>query len=373
MSIKKVMIIFGTRPEAIKMAPIVKELKNHSDKIDTIVTLSAQHRQMLDQVLEIFEIKADYDLNVMTENQKLSEVTVSVIQRLEKILEKEKVDFILVQGDTTTTFAASLVGFYHKIPIGHVEAGLRTHNMYYPFPEELNRVLTTRLTTFHFAPTKLARENLVNEGIAEDSILITGNTVIDSLFYIVNREGYTEAADSDGKRKILVTAHRRENFGKGLENICKAILDIVNRHPDVEIIFPVHLNPNVRKVVYHLLSENDRIKLIEPLDYQQFCKHIAESYLILTDSGGVQEEAPSLGKPVLVLRNETERQEALDAGTAILVGTDTKIIIEQTEILLTNPNRYEEMAKAVNPYGDGKASKRIAQFILNSGDYLEKQ
>ncbi|NIU02071.1 MAG: UDP-N-acetylglucosamine 2-epimerase (non-hydrolyzing) [Nitrosopumilaceae archaeon] len=366
MRIKNIMIIFGTRPEAIKMAPIIKELENHSDKIRTIITLSAQHREMLDQVLEIFDIRADYDLNVMTDNQKLSDITCNVIQRFEKILEKETVDFLLVQGDTTTTFAASLIGFYHKIPVGHVEAGLRTNNMYYPFPEELNRVLTTRLASVHFAPTQLAKENLLREGIGEQSIVITGNTVIDALFYITQKEEYDNTKISDGKKKILVTAHRRENFGIGLENICKAILNIVERHHDVEIDFPVHLNPNVQATVRNYLSGHDRIKLIEPLDYRHFCKYIAESFLILTDSGGIQEEAPSLGKPVLVLRNETERQEAIDAGTARLVGVNTQDIVEATELLLTNPDHYQLMAKAVNPYGDGKAGKRIVEYILNS-------
>lgn len=370
MSIQNVMVVFGTRPEAIKMAPIVKELKNHSELINTIVTLSAQHREMLDQVLEIFEIQANYDLNVMTDNQSLPDVTCSVIKRLEKILENEPTDIILVQGDTTTTFAASLVGFYNKIPIGHVEAGLRTHNMYYPFPEELNRVLTSRLTSFHFAPTKLAKKNLLSEGIPEDSIIVTGNTVIDALFYIIEHEGYPTSKQLTGKRKILVTAHRRENFGTGLENICRAILSIVNRHEDVEIIFPVHLNPNVQEIVHNLLSNHERIKLIKPLDYKQFCRHIAESYLILTDSGGIQEEAPSLGKPVLVMRNETERLEAIEAGTARLVGTNTERIITETELLLTNLGEYEKMAKAINPYGDGKAGKRIVEYLLNSGNDL---
>lgn len=359
------MTVFGTRPEAIKMAPLVKELERHPGKINSIVTLSAQHREMLDQVLEIFDIKADYDMNIMKQNQTLAQITSSVINNLDAILQKEKVDLLIVQGDTTTTFAAALCGFYHKIPIGHVEAGLRTHNMYNPFPEELNRVMTTRLTRFNWAPTELSKQNLVDDNVDEKDIIITGNTVIDALLEIVDREGYSSAPES-GRRQILVTAHRRESWGEPMAEICRAVLDIVNKYEDTEVVFPVHLNPKVREVVYPILEGHPRIKLMDPLGYKEFSKCIAESYLILTDSGGVQEEAPSLGKPVLVLRNETERQEAVDAGTAMLVGPNYDKIIEKTELLLENKAEYDKIARAVNPYGDGTASKKIVQDILDN-------
>lgn len=363
---KTVMTVFGTRPEAIKMAPLVKELGRHPDKIKPLVALSAQHREMLDQVLDIFDIKSDYDMNIMSKNQSLSKITTSVISKMEEILQKEKVDLIIVQGDTTTTFAAALTGFYHKIPIGHVEAGLRTHDIYYPFPEELNRIMTTRLTTFNWVPTELSRQNLLREGIKESLIKITGNTVIDALLDIVNREGYGKLNTKSGRRQILVTAHRRESWGEPMEQICKALLHIVNKFEDTEIIFPVHLNPKVRETVFPLLGDHPRIQLLDPLGYKDFSRRIAESYLILTDSGGIQEEAPSLGKPVLVLRNETERQEAVDAGTARLVGPNFEKIIHQAQILLTDINEYEKMSKAVNPYGDGTASKQIVQHILEN-------
>ncbi|MCP4111791.1 MAG: UDP-N-acetylglucosamine 2-epimerase (non-hydrolyzing) [Desulfobacteraceae bacterium] len=364
MELIKVMAVFGTRPEAIKMAPVVKELQKHQNRIHTIVTLSAQHREMLDQVMELFEIKSDYDLNIMTYNQKLSGITCNVIQGLEPVLEKEKVDFILVQGDTTTTFAASLIGFYHKIPVGHVEAGLRTYNKYNPFPEEINRVLTSSLSNVHFAPTRLAKKNLLKEGIPEESVIITGNSVIDAFLMIVEKEGFFKKTLNHDYKKILVTAHRRENWGKPLENICNAILDIVTKHPDVKIVFPVHLNPNVQKTVYKLLGNHNRIKLTDPMGYRDIAECIADSHIILSDSGGIQEEAPSLGKPVLVLRNETERQEGIDAGTCRLVGTEREKIVHEADKLLTDSNQYLKMAQAVNPYGDGKTSQRIAEYII---------
>lgn len=358
------MTVFGTRPEAIKMAPVIKELEKYNDKIYTIVTISAQHRQMLDQVLAIFNIKAHYDLNVMTQNQRLASLTSVILNRLDEILHKKKVDFLLVQGDTTTTFAASLAAFYNKIPVGHIEAGLRTHDMYYPFPEEMNRVLTSRLTTVHFAPTTLAQQNLLKEGVNDSSVIITGNTVIDALKYVIQHEKFFISSHENQIKNILVTAHRRESFGKPLEDICHAILDILSKHEDVKVIFPVHLNPNVQQVVRSLLQNHPRIHLSNPLDYVSFSKCIAESYIILTDSGGIQEEAPSLGKPVLVLRNETERQEALNARTVRLVGTQRDRIVQEVDKLLTDKESYLKMARAVNPYGDGKASYRIVNYIL---------
>ena len=359
-----IMTVFGTRPEAIKMAPVIKEMEKHPEQIRSIVTLSAQHREMLDQVLEIFDIHADYDLDIMTANQKLTDITSSVLKKLEPILEKEQVDLVLVQGDTTTTFAAALVAFYYKIPVGHIEAGLRTNDRYYPFPEEINRRLTSTLTTIHFAPTQLAKDNLLREGYPESSIVITGNTVIDALLRIVEKEGYAQDNSQNNIKEILVTAHRRESWGKPLENICHAILDIVNQHKDVRIVFPVHLNPNVRKTVFPLLSNNDQIYLCDPLDYLEFTRYMARAYLILTDSGGIQEEAPALGKPVLVMRGETERLEGIDAGTCRLVGTDRSRIVEEVNTLLTESDAYSQMAHAVNPYGDGKSSQRIVQYVL---------
>ncbi|MDR4503174.1 MAG: UDP-N-acetylglucosamine 2-epimerase (non-hydrolyzing) [Candidatus Scalindua sp.] len=362
---KKIMFVFGTRPEVIKMAPVVSELKKYSNKIRTIVTVSAQHREMMDQMLEIFDIQADYDLNVMTDNQKLSDVTCDIIKGLDPILGKEKIDFILVQGDTTTAFAASLVGFYHKVKVGHVEAGLRTHDKFYPFPEEMNRTLVTSLSDVHFAPTSLAKDNLLREGVPKQNIIVTGNTVIDALLLTVNKKGFAGYIRQDTHKMILVTTHRRENFGEPLEEICKAILDIVAKHKNVKIVFPVHLNPNVRKIVHKYLSNEKQIELTEPLDYAAFTKYIADSYFILTDSGGIQEEAPSLGKPVLVLRNETERREGVEAGTCLLVGTNRQRIVKEANKLLMDKNAYEKMSQAVNPYGDGKASKRIVKFFLN--------
>ncbi|RMG38068.1 MAG: UDP-N-acetylglucosamine 2-epimerase (non-hydrolyzing) [Methanobacteriota archaeon] len=318
----------------------------------------------MDQVLPLFNISVDYDLNIMTDDQPLPELTANLITKLSPILEKENVSMVIVQGDTTTTFAAALTAFYHRIPVAHVEAGLRTNNRYYPFPEEMNRRLTSALTTIHFAPTRLAKENLLKEGIPETDIVVTGNTVIDALLTVIETRHIPTKTTANHFREILVTAHRRESWGKPLEEICQALLDIVKEFQDVKIVFPVHLNPNVRKTVYPMLSDHPRIILTEPMDYLQFVTQMASSYLILTDSGGIQEEAPSLGKPVLVMRNETERLEALEAGTCRLVGTQHQKIVEEVSGLLTNPDRYTRMAQAVNPYGDGKASQRIVQYLI---------
>lgn len=359
---KRIMTIFGTRPEAIKMAPVIAELQKYPNEFQTIVTLTAQHREMLDQVLDIFEMKANYDLNIMIENQKLSDITCNITKRLEPILEKENIDLVLIQGDTTTTLVASLTAFYNRILVGHIEAGLRTYNKLYPFPEEINRVLTSSLTNLHFAPTQKAKENLLKEGIPERSIIVTGNTVVDSLFSVMERKEFSKLSTRDTK-EILVTVHRRENLGNPMEEICKAILEIVNQHAEVRIYFPVHLNPNVRSIIYNFLSNHDQVELVEPLDYVDFVKQMKSSYVILTDSGGIQEEAPALGKPVLVLRNETERPEGIDAGTCRLVGLNRQKIVDEVNKLLIDKDEYLKMAQAINPYGDGKASQRIVKFI----------
>lgn len=364
----KVMPVFGTRPEAIKMAPVVRSLKDEHD-IETVVTVTAQHREMLDQVLELFTINTDYDLDVMKEEQSLTEITVNVLQGLKDILSKEKPDLLLVHGDTSTTFTAALSAFYREIKIGHVEAGLRTYDKYSPYPEEMNRHLTGVLTDLHFAPTPLARENLLRENVSKRQIFVTGNTVIDALLQTV-RKSYRFASpvlgnlNFDKRKVILLTAHRRENLGQPLINICQAVKTIVRGNREVEVVFPVHLNPAVRKIVEDVLQGEERVNLIEPLDYEPFANLMARSYLILTDSGGIQEEAPGLGKPVLVLRNTTERPEALKAGTVIKVGTDREEIVKQTTELLEDEAKYKGMAEAVNPYGDGKASPRIINRIL---------
>ena len=364
------------------MAPVIKEMEKYPDKIKSTVVVTAQHRQMLDQILIPFDIKPDYDLNIMKDDQSLSQVTTSVLSKIEELLKQEKPDIILVQGDTTTAFVASLASFYQKIPVGHIEAGLRTHNRYYPFPEEMNRRLTDALASLHFAPTPKAAENLLKEGISEKSIFVTGNTVIDALFMIlarINNVELDELSKPNSKNElsiqpfnnstnklILVTAHRRENFGKPLKNICLALKEIAKKNNDVEIIYPVHLNPNVQKTVYSLLNGNDRVHLLKPLDYEPFVNLMAKSYLILTDSGGIQEEAPSLGKPVLVLRDVTERPEAVEAGTVRVVGTDKARVIHETEKLLRDKKEYEKMSQAINPYGDGKASQRIVNILIRS-------
>ena len=365
MHLGKVMVVFGTRPEAIKMAPVIKELKKVKD-INTIVCVTAQHREMLDQVLTLFKIKPDYDLDLMKEKQDLFTITAGVLGGMKTILEKEQPDLVLVHGDTTTTFAAALAAFYLRIPVGHVEAGLRTRNKYSPFPEEINRTLTGRLAELHFAPTDTSRDNLLAESTAQFKIWVTGNTVIDALLDTV-RDDYSfapELAEIDlHKRILLVTTHRRENWGESMRNIYRALIDLVEEFDDLEVVFPVHKNPVVRDIAYEMLGGREHFHLIEPLDYEPFANLMNASYLILTDSGGMQEEAPSLGKPVLVLRNTTERPEALQAGTVKLVGTDQHKIYQTARTLITEPAEYEKMAHAVNPYGDGHASRRIVRVI----------
>lgn len=359
------MVVFGTRPEAIKMAPVIQELKKVED-IDTIVAVTAQHREMLDQVLHLFHIKPDYDLDLMKEKQDLYSITTGVLSGLKDILAREKPDLVLVHGDTTTTFAASLAAFYQRIPVGHVEAGLRTRNRYSPYPEEMNRTLTGRLAELHFAPTDVARENLLREATASFKIWVTGNTVIDALMATVKKDYQfgRELAEVDfNHRLLLVTTHRRENWGESMRNIYRALLDLAEEFDDIEIVFPVHKNPVVRNIAMEMLGGRERFHLIEPLDYEPFANLMNASYLILTDSGGMQEEAPSLGKPVLVLRDTTERPEALQAGTVKLVGTNQQKIYQEARTLLTDPDAYEKMAKAINPYGDGRASRRIVKVI----------
>jgi len=364
----KVGIVFGTRPEAIKMAPLVLEMQARPEfNVVTIVT--AQHRQMLDQVLELFGIVPEYDLNLMKPNQDLWGLTCEVLTKTREVFETENFDIVLVHGDTTTAFATSLSAFYSRIKVGHVEAGLRTFNKNYPFPEEINRVLADAVSDLHFAPTDKAIENLKNSGIKNvKQMHKTGNTVIDALLYTVknHKADLTHLGLEPNLRTILLTAHRRENFGKPLESLCDAILDIIEQNKDVQVVYPVHLNPNVQNIVNAKLSGAPRVKLIEPLDYAPFASLMQESYLILTDSGGVQEEAPSLGKPVLVLRDETERPEAIEFGGVKLVGCNREKIVSNVNELLHNPEAYQKMSKTVNPYGDGLASKRIADIILKS-------
>lgn len=374
----KVMTVFGTRPEAIKMAPVVLELKKHPDQIQTVVAVTAQHRQMLDQVLDLFQIRPDYDLDIMSQGQTLYDITTRSLQGLKSVMEVEKPDLVLVHGDTTTTFAGALAAYYQQIPVGHVEAGLRTGNIYSPFPEEMNRKLTGAIAAIHFSPTMTARGNLLREGIDKDAIFVTGNTVIDALMTTVD-EGYDfedeelQSVDFQNHRIILLTTHRRENLGEPMRYIYKALRQIIEEIPDTEIVFPVHRNPLVRKVVEEELSGVDRIHLIEPMEYEPFANLMHHSCLVLTDSGGIQEEAPSLGKPVLVLRNTTERPEAVEAGTVRLIGTDRDRVYEETKRLLTDKAAYDAMSNAVNPYGDGQASRRIVQAILYTfGNSTEK-
>ena len=364
----KVMTVFGTRPEAIKMAPVVSELFRRSDKILPIVTVTAQHREMLDQVLHLFKIKPDYDLNIMSQSQTLFDITCRVLDGLNEVLTKAQPDMILVHGDTTTTFAGALAAYYHQKAVGHVEAGLRTGNKYSPYPEEMNRKLTGALTDLHFAPTNTSKENLLREGVSPENIFVTGNTVIDALHQTVRDDfkfhnDLLEQIDY-GKKIILVTTHRRENWGEPLRNVYKALKKLTEDFSDVEIIFPVHKNPKVRDVVNAELGGLEKVHLIDPLDYEPFANLMNRATLILTDSGGVQEEAPSLGKPVLVLRDTTERPEAVDAGTVKLIGTDFDKVYSTARLLLTDKNEYDKMAAAVNPYGDGKAAERIVQAIL---------
>ena len=381
---KKILFIFGTRPEAIKMAPLVKELEKYSNTCQTIVCVTGQHREMLDQVLHLFDIKPDYDLNVMKQGQDLYDITTQILLGLRDVLRETSPDIVLVHGDTTTSTTAALAAFYQQIPVGHIEAGLRTHNIYSPWPEEMNRQITGRIATYHFAPTELARENLLKENIDNDKIIITGNTVIDALKTVVkkikenrfsiqddlNRQlrklGYDVNRLKDGKKMVLITGHRRENFGEGFIQICKAIKTLTENYPDVDFIYPMHLNPNVRKPILDLFGNehSNNIFFIEPLDYLPFVYLMEKSYLILPDSGGVQEEAPGLGKPVLVMRNTTERPEAVTAGTVKLVGTDYTKIIYEVSSLLEDNEYYQSMAKANNPYGDGNACKRIIKILL---------
>ena len=370
---KKVSLIFGTRPEAIKLCPLILALKDHPD-FQPHVCVTAQHREMLDQVLEVFGVIPDIDLDLMQSNQSLASLTSRAISAIDEYLVRHKPDLVLVQGDTTTAFCAALASFYHRIPVGHVEAGLRTWNKFSPFPEEINRVLASHIADYHFAPTRLSKENLLREGISKDKIFITGNTVIDALFFAIEKAKkhppdipglpeHLQNNPTNHDKLVLITGHRRENFGEGFRSICNAIVTLANKFPEVEFVYPVHLNPNVQKPVFHILSGFENIHLIEPLSYLPFVELMERSMLILTDSGGVQEEAPSLGKPVLVMRDTTERPEAVDAGTAKLVGTDSRMIIDNVSTLLTDEKAYNAMAKAVNPYGDGKACERIVQAI----------
>ncbi len=364
----KVLSIFGTRPEAIKMAPLVKALEKHPS-FESKVCVTAQHREMLDQVLNIFDIKPDYDLDIMKNRQTLTEVTTNALIGLEEIIREAKPDIVLVHGDTTTTFVGSLAAFYNKVKVGHVEAGLRTFNKYFPFPEEINRKLTGVLADVHFSPTDNAKANLLREGIPEVDIFITGNTAIDALKTTVKKEfqfynPVLKELETSNKRILLVTAHRRENIGEPLRNICNALKFIAEKYEDVEIVYAVHKNPAVREIAYEILGNCDRVDLLEPLDAEEMHNIMDRSYLILTDSGGLQEEAPSLGKPVLVLRNETERPEAIEFGTLKLAGTDKDNIIALTEELLNNKELYNKMSNAVNPYGDGSASQRIIESLL---------
>ena len=361
----KVMTVFGTRPEAIKMAPLVKELAKNDDKIESIVTVTAQHREMLDQVLKIFEIRPDYDLNIMKDRQSLIDVTTRSLEGLNKVFQEVKPDIVLVHGDTTTTFVASLAAFYNSIPIGHVEAGLRTWNKYSPYPEEMNRQLTGVLADLHFSPTSQSRENLLTENKPEESIFVTGNTAIDALKTTVKTNYSHPVLDKLGNdRLVLMTAHRRENTGKPMENMFRAIRRLVEQHDDIQVVYPVHMNPVVREIANRILGENNRIHLIEPLDVIDFHNFASRAYIILTDSGGVQEEAPSLGVPVLVLRDTTERPEGVKAGTLKLAGTEEETIFQLANELLSDKENHDSMAKASNPYGDGLASKRIVEAIL---------
>ena len=407
---KKVMLVFGTRPEAIKMAPLVKEFQKYPDMFETVVCVTGQHREMLDQVLHLFEITPDYDLNIMKQGQDLYDVTSRVLTGMRDVLQESKPDLVLVHGDTSTSTAAALAAFYKQIPVGHIEAGLRTHNIYSPWPEEMNRQITGRLAAWHFAPTQLSRQNLLREGIDDNSIIVTGNTVIDALYAVIDKiktnetlrnelnetliqSGLPETlvhafmtqspihlatqspglhvSKSPSRKLVLITGHRRENFGEGFINICKAIKTLAEKYPDVDFVYPMHLNPNVRKPIQEIFGEislirdnssNSNVFFIEPLDYLPFVYLMEKCTLVLTDSGGIQEEAPGLGKPVLVMRDTTERPEALDAGTVKLVGTNYELIVSEVSVLLDNPEYYNKMAQASNPYGDGKACERI---ILN--------
>ncbi|MBR6806671.1 MAG: UDP-N-acetylglucosamine 2-epimerase (non-hydrolyzing) [Bacteroidaceae bacterium] len=379
---KKIMLVFGTRPEAIKMAPLVKEFQKHPDKFETIVCVTGQHRQMLDQVLNLFEITPDYDLDIMKQGQDLYDITSRVLLGMREVLQKATPDVVLVHGDTTTSTAAALAAFYRQIPVGHVEAGLRTHNIYSPWPEEINRQITGRIATYNFAPTQLSKANLLREAVDERSITVTGNTVVDALYWVVDKikedkslseelkkilqaAGYDPDRLSGDKRLVLITGHRRENFGDGFINMCTAIKDLTQKYPDVDFVYPMHLNPNVRKPIHQVFGEDlsnlGNMFFIEPLEYLSFVYLMEKSTIVLTDSGGIQEEAPGLGKPVLVMRDTTERPEALEAGTVKLVGTNYDKIMEEVSRLLDDNSYYDTMSKAVNPYGDGQGCRRIVE------------
>ena len=384
---KKVMLVFGTRPEAIKMAPLVKEFQKYPEQFQTIVCVTGQHREMLDQVLQIIEVTADYDLNMMKQGQDLYDVTARVLTGMRDVLKEARPDVVLVHGDTTTSTAAALAAFYQQIPVGHVEAGLRTHDIYSPWPEEMNRLITGRIASCHFSPTPLSRDNLLKENVAKDKIVVTGNTVIDALYMVVdkiknNKEldlelqcllknvGYDINRLTGSKKLVLITGHRRENFGDGFINICTAIKDLTQKYPDVDFVYPMHLNPNVRKPIHEVFGEDlsnlGNMFFIEPLEYLSFVYLMEKSTIVLTDSGGIQEEAPGLGKPVLVMRNTTERPEALEAGTVKLVGTNYDKIVDEVSRLLDDVLYYDTMSKAVNPYGDGKACGRIVEMMIGS-------
>lgn len=381
---KTVMLVFGTRPEAIKMAPLVKEFKKNEKEFKAVVCVTGQHREMLDQVLHIFDITPDYDLNIMKQGQDLYDVTARVLVGMRDVLKEVKPDVVLVHGDTTTSTAAALAAFYQQIPVGHVEAGLRTHNIYSPWPEEMNRQITGRIATYHFSPTPLSKQNLLDEGVNEGNIHVTGNTVIDALYMVVDKIKNDKSLDSElenllkqsgydvnrlanGKKLVLITGHRRENFGNGFINMCTAIKDLTQKYPDVDFVYPMHLNPNVRKPIHEVFGEDlsnlGNMFFIEPLEYLSFVFLMEKSNIVLTDSGGIQEEAPGLGKPVLVMRDTTERPEALEAGTVKLVGTNYDKIVSEVSALLNNQEYYEKMSKAVNPYGDGKACIRIVNTL----------
>lgn len=381
---KTILLVFGTRPEAIKMCPLVKEFKRFPELFDTKVCVTGQHREMLDQVLHIFDIQPDYDLNIMKQGQDLYDITTRVLLGMRDVLQQVKPDIVLVHGDTTTSTATALAAFYQQIPVGHVEAGLRTNNIYSPWPEEMNRQITSRIATYNFAPTPLSKSNLLKENIKEDSILVTGNTVIDALHIVVEQiksndsisaelslqllqAGYDISRLDANRKLVLITGHRRENFGQGFINICTAIRDLANRFPNVDFVYPMHLNPNVRKPIHQVFGEQtnacENVFFIEPLEYLLFVYLMEKSYLVLTDSGGIQEEAPGLGKPVLVMRDTTERPEALDAGTVRLVGTDYNLIVSSVTELLSDDQAYSRMSHAVNPYGDGKACGRIVNHL----------
>lgn len=382
---KKILIVFGTRPEAIKMAPVVKEFQENKDNFETRVCVTAQHREMLDQVLDIFEIEPNYDLNIMKAEQDLYDISARVLLELRPVLKEFKPDVLLVHGDTTTSSMAALAAFYKQIPVGHVEAGLRTHNIYSPWPEEMNRQITGRITTYHFAPTELSKQNLLEENVKNENIIVTGNTVIDALHIALNKikddstieeklqkqifefgYPYLNKLKSGNRSMILITGHRRENFGDGFVNMCEAMKEIAQANPDFDLVYPVHLNPNVQKPVNEILGGISNIHLISPLEYLPFIYLMEKSYLVLTDSGGIQEEAPSLGKPVLVMRDTTERPEAIEAGTVELVGTDRDLIVKKVNELIFNKNKYQTMSMAYNPYGDGRASTIIVSYITQS-------